>query len=66
MIFNSLEFLIFFVLVTTAYFLLPHRLRWALLLSPPAQMGAASDRQLLFLYGICACIYPYTWLHYTH
>lgn len=32
MIFNSLEFLIFFVLVTTAYFLLPHRLRWALLL----------------------------------
>lgn len=32
MIFNSLEFVIFFVLVTTLYFLLPHRFRWLLLL----------------------------------
>lgn len=33
MSFNSLEFLIFFPVVTTLYFLLPHRLRWMLLLT---------------------------------
>jgi len=32
MLFNSLEFLLFFPLVTALYFLLPHRARWALLL----------------------------------
>jgi alginate O-acetyltransferase complex protein AlgI len=32
MLFNSLEFLLFFPLVVAAYFLLPHRLRWVLLL----------------------------------
>ncbi len=32
MIFNSLQFAIFFILITTLYFLLPHRLRWFLLL----------------------------------
>lgn len=33
MLFNSLEFLLFFVVVTTLYYLLPHRYRWMLLLS---------------------------------
>src|SRR5215207_682255 len=33
MLFNSAAFLIFFPLVTTAYFLLPHRFRWMLLLA---------------------------------
>ena len=33
MLFNSLEFLVFFPLVTAAYFLCPHRFRWALLLA---------------------------------
>ncbi|MBS1752198.1 MAG: MBOAT family protein [Bacteroidetes bacterium] len=32
MLFNSLQFLIFFPVVTTLYFLLPHRYRWMLLL----------------------------------
>lgn len=32
MLFNSIEFLIFFPLVTALYFLLPHAWRWALLL----------------------------------
>ncbi len=32
MLFNSLEFLIFFPVVTTLYFVLPHGWRWALLL----------------------------------
>lgn len=33
MIFNSLEFVLFFVIVTSAYFLLPHAHRWKLLLA---------------------------------
>jgi len=33
MLFNSAVFLIFFPVVTTAYFLLPHRFRWMLLLA---------------------------------
>lgn len=32
MLFNSFEFLLFFPFVTIAYFLLPHKYRWALLL----------------------------------
>jgi hypothetical protein len=32
MLFNSLSFAIFFPLVTAAYFALPHRHRWLLLL----------------------------------
>lgn len=32
MLFNSIEFLVFFPIVTTLYFLLPHKLRWFLLL----------------------------------
>ncbi len=32
MLFNSFEFLVFFLVVTFAYFLLPHRWRWSLLL----------------------------------
>lgn len=32
MIFNSLEFFIFFPIVTGLYFILPYRWRWALLL----------------------------------
>jgi len=33
MLFNSFQFLIFFVVVTTAYFALPHKFRWMLLLA---------------------------------
>lgn len=33
MLFNSIEFVIFFIAVTWLYFMLPHKLRWALLLS---------------------------------
>ena len=33
MVFNSFAFLAFFVVVTTLFFVLPHGLRWLLLLS---------------------------------
>ncbi len=32
MVFNSLIFIAFFIIVTTLYYLLPHKMRWALLL----------------------------------
>ena len=32
MLFNSFEFVVFFITVTFLFFLLPHRLRWLLLL----------------------------------
>ncbi len=32
MLFNSIEFLVFFVIVTALYFTLPHKIRWLLLL----------------------------------
>jgi alginate O-acetyltransferase complex protein AlgI len=32
MLFNSIHFALFFVVVTTLYFLLPHKYRWMLLL----------------------------------
>lgn len=32
MLFNSINFLFFFIIVTTAYFILPHKYRWFLLL----------------------------------
>ena len=33
MLFNSLSFFVFFAVVTPFYFILPHRLRWFLLLT---------------------------------
>lgn len=33
MLFNSLHFLVFFIVVTTAYFAIPHKYRWFLLLA---------------------------------
>ena len=33
MLFNSFQFLVFFIVVSITYFLIPHRLRWILLLA---------------------------------
>src|SRR4051812_23127744 len=33
MVFNSLAFVAFFIIVTTLFFILPHKYRWALLLA---------------------------------
>ena len=41
MLFNSIQFLIFFVVVTTTYFLIPHRFRWFLLLGASCFFYAA-------------------------
>src|ERR1700750_576507 len=33
MLFNSIEFVIFYVVVTTLYFLVPHKIKWIILLA---------------------------------
>ena len=52
MLFNSIQFLFFFVVVTTAYFALPHRFRWILLLVASCVFYAAFiPVYLLILFG---------------
>jgi hypothetical protein len=41
MLFNSLQFLVFFPVVTALYFLAPHRARWLLLLAASCVFYAA-------------------------
>ena len=49
MLFNSLEFIIFFPLVTILYFLLPHKFRWAHLLLASCIFYAAFIPQYLLI-----------------
>ncbi len=52
MLFNSIQFLIFFVVITTSYFLIPHRLRWFLLLGASCVFYAAFiPIYILILFG---------------
>jgi len=58
MLFNSLQFAFFFPIVTALYFLLPHRFRWALLLSASCIFYAAFFPQyLLVLFFLIAVDY---------
>ncbi len=53
MLFNSLSFLIFFPVTTALYFVLPHRVRWAMLLAVSALFYASFiPRFLLVLLGV--------------
>jgi len=49
MLFNSLEFLAFFPVVTALYFLAPHRVRWLLLLAASCVFYAAFIPKYLFI-----------------
>ena len=52
MLFNSIQFLIFFVVVTTAYFAIPQRFRWFLLLGASCVFYAAFiPVYILILFG---------------
>ncbi|MDB5268281.1 MAG: rane-bound O-acyltransferase family protein [Hymenobacter sp.] len=52
MLFNSIQFLVFFLVVTISYFLLPHRFRWFLLLVASCVFYAAFiPIYLLILFG---------------
>jgi D-alanyl-lipoteichoic acid acyltransferase DltB (MBOAT superfamily) len=58
MLFNSLEFIIFFPIVTLLYFLLPHRFRWAhLLLASCFFYAAFIPSYLLILFFLIALDY---------
>ncbi len=58
MLFNSLHFVIFFPLVAAAYFILPHRFRWALLLGASYYFyGAFKIEYLLLLFTSTAVSY---------
>lgn len=52
MLFNSGEFLIFFPIVTIAYFLLPHRYRWALLLAASCWFYMAFIPKYILILGV--------------
>ena len=52
MLFNSLQFLIFFPVVTTLYFLFPHRYRWLLLLVASGVFYGAFIPSYLFIFVV--------------
>lgn len=52
MLFNSPEFLLFFPVVTIAYFLLPHRYRWAWLLAASCWFYMAFIPQYILILGV--------------
>jgi D-alanyl-lipoteichoic acid acyltransferase DltB (MBOAT superfamily) len=56
MLFNSLEFLIFFPTVTALYFLLPHRLRWPTLLCASCIFYVAFIPQYLLILAVTIVI----------
>lgn len=56
MLFNSLEYLIFFPTVVVLYYLLPHRLRWILLLLASIYFYAAWNATYLILIAFSICV----------
>ncbi|MBK9402289.1 MAG: MBOAT family protein [Bacteroidetes bacterium] len=49
MLFNSLQFLVYFIFVTTCYFVIPHRNRWILLLSASCFFYMAFIPEYIFI-----------------
>ena len=56
MLFNSVQFLIFFPAVTALYFLLPHRARWLLLLAASCYFYMAFVPQYILILGFTIVI----------
>jgi len=56
MLFNSLQFLLFFPIVTALYFLLPHRFRWPLLLGASCIFYMAFIPKYIAILGITILI----------
>lgn len=56
MLFNSIEFLVFFPLVTILFFLLPHRFRWALLLVASCYFYMAFVPKFILILGFTIII----------
>jgi alginate O-acetyltransferase complex protein AlgI len=56
MLFNSIQFLIFFPIVTITYFLIPHRYRWALILTASCYFYMAFIPKYLLILAITITI----------
>jgi alginate O-acetyltransferase complex protein AlgI len=56
MLFNSFHFLLFFPIVTIAYFLLPHRFRWILILSASCYFYMMFIPKYIFILAITISI----------
>ena len=56
MLFNSFHFLLFFPVVTVAYFLLPHRFRWMLILSASCYFYMTFIPKYIFILAITITI----------
>lgn len=67
MLFNSLTFLVFFIIVTIAYFILPHKIRWILLLAASCVFYMAWDPHLIVLiaFTIFANYYAAIEIHHS-
>ena len=51
MLFNSFSFLVFFIIVSVLYFILPHKVRWILLLTASCIFYMAWNPALIVLIG---------------
>jgi alginate O-acetyltransferase complex protein AlgI len=56
MLFNSIHFFLFFIIVTPLYFLIPHRFRWLLLLSASCYFYMAFIPIYIFILGFTIVI----------
>ena len=56
MLFNSIHFLLFFLIVTLSYFLLPHKYRWFLLLSASCYFYISFIPIYIFILGFTIVI----------
>ncbi len=63
MLFNSFNFIIFFIIVSVLYFLLPHRVRWILLLGASCVFYMAWNPYLIVLILFTICVNYFAALH---
>ena len=65
MLFNSLEFLVFFPIVVAIYFALPHRFRWVLLLLASYYFYMCWNYKyvVLLLFTTIVCYSCAIWIH---
>ena len=56
MLFNSLEFMLFFPIVTTLYFIIPHKYRWAMLLGASCIFYMAFIPAYILILAVTICI----------
>lgn len=68
MLFNSIQFVIFFVVITTAYFTIPHKYRWFLLLASSCYFYMVFVPVYILILGFTIVVdyFAGIWLEKTH